>query len=737
MITGSPLKYAIGTNYIMNKRIVLDRLLVAAGFASALFLFLPLVVYLLNLDSVTTSKMTILLCGGLLVVVITGFLTAAMSIPRLGRLIFAACLIGLVTIVLMTVFPNRTGEITGFTSSLPSVQNFWAMAKMFTVCGFCVWLTWKKPQLLFLLSRYCLIVVLLFTVYVVLVPISVADKSVRTQAVVPANFTQLGKASNVIVLVFDSFTGYRMAEVLNEIPSLRAELDGFVYYPSTLSSALSTPAGVGAILTGDLRTSLLDADGKVRVKESLQNSFLSDAMHLGLSAGFISLLAKSDTGIPSISEQAFYEQHSLSIGNRFPAYLGFLALSLSRVTPGNLSSLTSTAAEKITALNQKAASTEWELLQSLQSESERRSLSGKMALDYFVNNLKVTKNPGTVLVLHSMLTHPPNNLTATGKYEVDTGNGYVGTSVYAAKELARLCSKLRDLGVYDSTLIIAVADHGSMNIRDTTMGGKFSPPHQLPLEYNPLLMVKAPNAHGPCRDSSMSVWIGDVATTVRDYLAVQAKPQAMFSSRSLLHPENEQRTLNVPIFFRPDQVGHYASLLKWTRQDFTGTFRDYGAVGFARPEKLLQTKSQVKLFVGVDQLNMKIMRNGWTKDKNIPYRGAIEVNNRLLTKITSSGIAVVTGSNEDGYQSMIFTDIEAGTAFIKSIPSDHDCLVVGLKVPIDFVKQLFPKVIGVKSPAKTVGVIAVSGPSYGLVPKVLVGVDDLNFEILWNPLLKD
>jgi len=716
----------------MNKQKIFEGLVVAAGFAIALFLFLPFVVYFFNLSSVTTPKITILLCGGLLAAVITCCLVAAMFIPRLGRLIVVACQVGLVAVVLLTVFPNRTGEITGFATFLPSGQNLWAAAKLLAVCGFGVWLAWEKPQLLSSLSRYCLIVVILLTGYVVVVPRSVADKSVGKQATIPANFTQLGETSNVIVVIFDSFTGYRMAEVLNEKPTLRAELDGFVYYPYALASALSTPAGVGAILTGDLRTALSDAGGKERVNESLQNSFLSDALSLGFSTGFISLLAKHVTGIPSISEQAFYEQHQLSLSNRFPAYLGFFTLSLSRVTPGNFSSMTSAAAEKITELNQKAARTDWELLQSLQSESERRSLSGKMAFDYFVNNLSVTKKTGSVLVLHSMLTHSPNNLTSAGKYEVDKGTGYEGTSVYAANELARLCSKLRTLGIYDSTLIIAVADHGVMNIRDTTMGGKFMPPYQLPLEYNPLLMVKAPNSRGPCRDSSMSVWLGDVATTVRDFLGTSSKEPAMFASRSLLQPEATQRILTVPVFFRPDQVGYYDSLSKWVRQDFEGVFSDYGIVGSARPEKLLQRKCQVKLFVGVDQLNMNIMIRGWTKDKNIPYRGSIEVDNRLLTKLTIPGIAVVTGSMEEGYRSQVFTDMKEGESFIKSIPADRDSLAVGLQVPSDVAKRMFPELIE-PSPTKTsVGFVAVSGPSYGPVPKVLAGVDDLSLEILWK-----
>lgn len=716
----------------MNKQRILEGLLAVAGFASALFLFLPLVVYLLNLDSVATPKMTIMLCGGLLTALSTIILVAGMFIPHLSRWVITFCQIGLITVVVLTVFPNRTGEITGFTAFIPSVQILLAAVKLLAVCVGCTLLAWKKPLVLSTLSHYTLIIVLLVTGYVVFVPLSAADKSVRKQIEIPADFTQLGE-SNVIVVIFDSFTGYRMLEILNEYPKLRTALDGFVYYPSALASALSTPAGVGAILTGDLRTSMTKPFARDRNADSLQNSFLTNALQSGLSAGFISLLRVKETRIPFIRENEFYEQKRVILVNRFPAYLGFLELSLSRVAPEIFSTITRIVAEKISAQIQKSARTDFELLQSLQSESERRSLSGKMAFNFFVDNLKVTKKAGSVLVLHSMLTHPPNNLTATGKYEVDKGQGYEGTSVYAAHELTRLCAKLRALGVYDNTLIIAVADHGAMKISDITMGGAFPASKRLPLEYNPLLMVKAPHKRGPCYDSTMSVWLGDVATTVRDFLGTPSKELAMVATRSLLQPELAQRILTVPIFFRPDQVSHYDALSKWIRQDFKGTFRDFGAVGAVKPEQLLQSKSQVKLFVGVDKMNMEILKTGWTKDRNIPYRGSIEVNNRLLAKLTSPGIAVVTGTKDAGYQVQIFTDMKAGEAFVNSISPERDRLAVGLQVPSVIARRLSPESFGAASANTPVGIILVSGPSYGPAPKVISGVGDLDLEVRWNP----
>jgi hypothetical protein len=431
-------------------------------------------------------------------------------------------------------------------------------------------------------------------------------------------------------------------------------------------------------------------------------------------------------------EQSFFKQHPLSLFNRLPTYMGFLVVSMSRVAPSLVSSIVRNCADRITRrIIRKAALTDWDLLCSLQIAFERRSISSKMALGYFIDHLEVTKETGSAIVFHSMVAHPPNNLSADGHYAPHGVKGYEGTSIYATRELVRLCNKLRALGVYDRTLVIAVADHGAMKIRDETMGGRFLASQVLPVYYNPLLMVKAPGARGPCRDSAMSVWLGDVAATVRDFLGVSNSLPATFDTRSLLQPEMPQRVLNVPIFFQPYQVSRHSSLAKWIRQDVKGFFEDYGEISSEKPENLLQAKANIKLFSGIDQLVMGTIKQGWARGKSIPYRGYIEVNGRLLTKLTSRGIAVVTGG-KGGYETQIFTDLAAGVEFLKKIPPDQDRLAVGLHVPAGLVTRVFHETDLSSNQETPVGFVAVGGSSYGPVPRSIVGTDDVSLDIDWK-----
>jgi len=192
----------------------------------------------------------------------------------------------------------------------------------------------------------------------------------------------------------------------------------------------------------------------------------------------------------------------------------------------------------------------------------------------------------------------------------------------------------------------------------------------------------------------------------------------------------------VPIFFRSDQVDYYASLSRWVRQDVNGGFADYSEAIEVRPENLLQKKARVTLFSGVDQLQMKILKSGWSKGKGKQYRAAIEINGRLSAKLNTPGIAIINDSN-DGYQQQIFSDLAAAEAFLHKNSHGRDRLVVGLQIPAGFVKRLFPEAVITSTPETLIGCIAVSGPSYGPTPKVLAGVDDLNLELLWKSASKD
>jgi len=76
----------------------------------------------------------------------------------------------------------------------------------------------------------------------------------------------------------------------------------------------------------------------------------------------------------------------------------------------------------------------------------------------------------------------------------------------------------------------------------------------------------------------MSVWLGDVARTIRDYLGIDNELKPLFSSRSLLNEEDPQRRLDVPLFVKAKGFSYHSGLAHWKRVNRNGTFAEYGSL---------------------------------------------------------------------------------------------------------------------------------------------------------------
>jgi len=713
-----------------RKLCIPGRMFIACGSAASVFIFLPLVVYALNLDFVDTPKMSILLWGGILTLLFGLVLGVLCVLPRVGNWVFVLCQIGLVGVVVLTAFPNRVEALTGFGIGQGLWPDLLALLKVILLLAAGIWLAfWRKAHLMWL--AWCgLAIVVLISLYVVAVPVSAAD-NVKSAAGSRRMFTQLGTSSNVVVVIFDAFTGYRMAELFKEHAELRTAFEGFTYYPRAIASALNTQTGVSTILTGDLQTALDPATSwQERNTESVNKSFLADAGRYGRKTAFISRLETKGTNVPQADELAFMGPFTKGLMTRLPSYLGACAAALTRILPSRPCRLFDKCAVRVVAHNRKSAKNDIEVLESLTVKYERLPLIGKIALQHVIDHLHVRQEPGSVIVLHSDVSHSPNNIAADGCYIEDRGRGFEGTSMYVAREAARLIEKLKVLGVYETSLIIFVSDHGWMNIRDKTMGLPVDAAKGLPLEYNPLVMVKPPYARGPCRDSAMSVWLGDVATTVRDFLGVPVTNQG-YTTYSLLGKDQVDRELNVPIFFHPDQSPYYGSLAEWPRREVQGTFMDYVSAAVQEPERLLDGKAKLKLFAGVDQWQAAMVKSGWADAASTPYRCSVEVNGRLLAKQTKAGMIVVAGTRNQ-YTTQFFEVPTDAEMYIKRLPQGQKCIIAGLHVPRDVLQRMFPDVDKTSVHQPTSGVVAVLGGTASN-SKISVGSEDLNLEYDWEP----
>jgi arylsulfatase A-like enzyme len=93
------------------------------------------------------------------------------------------------------------------------------------------------------------------------------------------------------------------------------------------------------------------------------------------------------------------------------------------------------------------------------------------------------------------------------KFGSEDEAAYLYTFMAAMKAVTKWLADLRAMGVYDNTRIVIVSDHGTGFAKDMFEGSRME-------NYNPLLMVKDFNAHGPLSISETFMTNADVPAFV-------------------------------------------------------------------------------------------------------------------------------------------------------------------------------------------------------------------------------
>lgn len=716
-------------------RIRIDNILINALAAFTLclvlFLFLPLTVYSLNLNSVAVHLKTLLHGGAVIGIIAAVVLFLLSCLPVVNRVLGPVYQILAVIIFILVVFPNQTGELAGFEKNT-TVVEWLPYVKLIGLVVLVSLLAWWRPNQLEFFVFIVFLMAVLVSGYILTFQRKSIDKSIDKGTIneqISRDYaTSLGKEKNIIVIVPDSFTGYRMVEVFDDRPDLKSSFLGFTIYPQAVASALNTPAGISAILTGDLEIAKNVDNGLKRITQSLSQSFLQDAIRKDFESVFVSNWRSDQTDISTYIFNDFVIPEDSENINPVYEYLNFWGVSLSRVLPKSMYNFSIQFLQS-TLANKSLYKDDYRQYSRIPSE-HKKYFQAKLVLDYFINNLHIGNSSRKALLLHTYISHPPFVFDENGRY---TPRPNAGTSIFTTKMLSRIIEKIKQLGVYDSSLIIVVADHGGMGIRDRTMGGVFEGSDRLGVIYNPLLMVKPPNATHTLHKSEMSVWLGDVYETVRDYLGFEPNEDHEFPCISLLQPAQDvTRILELPLFIKPDQISYHSPLGKWVRKDVRGRFVDFGSASNENPLNRFRPGANIMLFAGVDKLLTNFAEKGWIASKGILYRATIEVDQMLATKIDSSGIVVITKCG-GAFKKFQFQDITEGARFIQERPLGTPLLAVGLHLPIATVKSLFPSAKESIADSRLLSNfvyashVGSDGKSF-----LDIGPDDISIEFVWE-----
>ena len=140
--------------------------------------------------------------------------------------------------------------------------------------------------------------------------------------------------------------------------------------------------------------------------------------------------------------------------------------------------------------------------------------------DLFLDNVTTDERPGSYNYFHVAGGHSPiqfaENCAYVGTQEENYDNIRAQVTC-TLLQLERLVQKLKQLGIYDGTMIIMHSDHGNPWLTPSlrSVGDAVILP-RVSGGANPAILVKPRQMHGPLRFSRAPVSIGDVPATIND-----------------------------------------------------------------------------------------------------------------------------------------------------------------------------------------------------------------------------
>ncbi len=314
-------------------------------------------------------------------------------------------------------------------------------------------------------------------------------------------FSTTGK--NVVYFVPDMFQGWAMHRMMNENPELKAQLEGFVWYPNALSVSRVTNTSVGPLLGGHAYApDSLDQDTERTIEEKLSQAKhdLSEKvrqqgyMFTSTRVPYTNIADEDyDVFLPDWHEDwdVYNKQLDILVTEEINyTLLGYNALFF-----------TAPLAFKAKIYNNG----QWLFLDS-KKEGRNTTTSLKhqfLRLLPYISN--ADSDQGNFILIYSMVSHFPWSIVN------DNGSMINGVSPYEnnkwiIENLTRWFSWMKENEVYDNTKIVIVSDHGThwkrFN-RELDIDNPFqnvddeSVPLNYMLDLNPLIMVKDFNATAP------------------------------------------------------------------------------------------------------------------------------------------------------------------------------------------------------------------------------------------------
>ncbi len=311
-----------------------------------------------------------------------------------------------------------------------------------------------------------------------------------------SDWNVLGKSKNIIVIIADGMQGSIADSVLSQDETLRAKFSDFTLYNRAISPHVFTEFGVPAILSGSTLKWTKETDKTSVLKDSKANNFSLEAKRKNFRTH--EFMYSSDL---TFNSDVQYSLASFSYKDRI---LYYTKVGMIRILPLQLlKNIFSTGSDNSVFSDKKTDALNF-----------IRAFTQKISIGTFDNSM---------IIHHSMLPHPPIHFTIHGDKTLprdDVSYQEIADEThFSLHTYADFFDRLKTKGVWNSSLIILVADHGShYQPKEDPFSTLHGTSYYSVGSYNPVILIKRPYQSGPLSVNDSLIATTDVRSIISRYL---------------------------------------------------------------------------------------------------------------------------------------------------------------------------------------------------------------------------
>ena len=530
--------------------------------AANIFLFIPFTLYVGNLDEFVTPIWSILRLFSMPALIVIGLLIIAgmfmheKSYRRYTVIIAVVGLLlwlqGYIMVWNYGIFDGSNIDWTRATWRGWIDLGIWISVMLFTMMFYHVV---EKQIVHLVITIFSLqLIILVFTGIQNADGLLEKSKS-RTSLDALQEICRFSSGQNVLHIILDGFQADVFKEIISrdkEGERYRSALEGFVFFEENMGVFPYTYLAEPAIVSGEIYRNHIPKHDFLKTVFS-GKTILNSAFEAGYEVDLASSMPMIGMLTNGRYTNAYYIPKNLHVTGKAHALndtAKLLDLTLFRLAPHFL--------KKYVYNNQH-----W-IVQNLFTEAGYFGFfyfSHNAFLNNLTQNMSADRAAPVYKFFHLMNTHAPLVVNRDCTYagvSLPRNRGTVTAQSRCSLEFViALLNRMKELGIYDDSLIILMADHGGhlppyrfkpQRVIDGNVAFEIDP--WIAAMATPLMMIKVPGSSGPLKISGAPAYMLDTAKTVSSVLKLNAD----FNGRSILDlSPSEQRERRFYYYeWRPD-----------------------------------------------------------------------------------------------------------------------------------------------------------------------------------------